>query len=93
MIYLAKVLTTILDVFVWIIVIQVAMSWLIVFGVVNTNHPQARNLINLMERITGPVYLPLRKFIPSIGGIDLTPLIIIIAVSILKDLIYRFLVF
>lgn len=84
---LGKPLMFLLDAFFWIIVIQVAVSWLIAFEVLNTRSPQARNLIDLMDRITGPVYRPLRKYVPAIAGIDVSPIIIIFGIYLLKDLV------
>ncbi|HPD83093.1 MAG TPA: YggT family protein [Alphaproteobacteria bacterium] len=86
-IMIGKLLILLLDIFFWIIIIQVVMSWLLAFGVVNDRNPQAQNLISLMNKITAPVYKPLRKYIPAIGGIDITPIIIIFGISILKNIV------
>lgn len=83
-IFLGKILLLALDICFWIIIIQVVMSWLIAFGVVNTNNPQARNAVTLLQKMTDPVYKPLRKIIPPIAGIDLTPIIIIFGISLAK---------
>ncbi|MAY99149.1 MAG: hypothetical protein CMH32_01330 [Micavibrio sp.] len=77
-----------LNIYMWIIIISVALSWLIAFGVLNTRNPQARNLVALLERATDPVYKPLRRFIPPIGGIDITPMIVIFGIFILRDIIF-----
>lgn len=76
-----------LDVYFWIIIIQVALSWLIAFNVVNTSNPAARNFIDLLNKLTDPVFKPLRKYIPSIGGIDITPIIVIFGIFLLKNLV------
>ena len=75
----------VLTIFYWIIIAQVIVSWLIAFEVINIRNPQARNLIELMHKITNPVYKPLRKYIPPIAGIDITPIIVIIGIIILRD--------
>lgn len=77
-----------LNIYMWIIIISVALSWLIAFGVLNTRNPQARNLVQLLERATDPIYKPLRRFIPPIGGIDITPMIVIFGIFILRDIIF-----
>jgi len=84
---LGKILLLLLDVFLWIIIIQVALSWLIAFNVVNTSNPQARNFVTLLDKITSPVFKPLRKFIPAIGGIDITPIIVIFGIYLLQNLV------
>lgn len=65
----------------FIIIAQVALHWLAIFGVVNTNNEQAAGLIEKLNAITEPVYSKIRQFILPIGGIDLTPLITLIGVS------------
>lgn len=84
---LGQILITILDVFFWIIIAQVVLSWLVAFDVVNIKNEQAKNLIGLIQKVTDPVYKPLRKFIPPIAGIDITPIIIIIAINLLKGIV------
>lgn len=84
---IGNILLLLLDIFFWIIIIQVVMSWLIAFDVVNIKNAQARNVIELMNKITNPVYKPLRKFIPPIAGIDITPIIIIFGISLLKNIV------
>lgn len=83
-ILIGKILMLLLDVAFWIIIIQVILSWLVAFDVVNVRNQQAANLVRLFEKITAPIYQPLRKVIPPIAGIDLTPIIVIIGIEILK---------
>lgn len=78
-----------LDVFFWIIIVQVVLSWLVAFQVVNLSNPQAANFVRLIERVTAPVYNPLRKIIPPIAGIDVTPIAIIFAIYLLKQLVFE----
>ena len=73
----------------WIIVASVGMSWLIAFDVINIRNPQAANLVRLLERLTEPVYRKLRRFIPPIAGIDLTPIVVIFGITLLQNLIFR----
>ncbi len=76
-----------LDIYMLVILVQVAVSWLIAFGVINAGNQQAQNLIALLKRATDPVYKPLRKYVPPIGGLDLTPLIVIIGISVLQRVV------
>ena len=78
-----------LNIYMWIILISVAVSWLIAFEVINTRNPQAANLVTLLNKLTEPVYKPVRKFIPPIGGIDLTPIVIIIGIYVLQTIVNR----
>ena len=85
MVFLGQILILALDIFFWIIIAQVVLSWLIAFDVINVKNQQAKNVISLIQKITDPVYRPLRKYIPPIAGIDITPIIIIIAINLLKS--------
>jgi YggT family protein len=76
-----------INVYIAVIVIQVAVSWLIAFEVIDARNEQAQNLINLLKKATDPVYKPLQKYIPPVGGIDITPLIVIILLSILQNVV------
>ena len=87
MLLIGKALMLALEVYFWIIIIQVAISWLIAFGVINTSNPQAQNALKLLDRATDPVYKPLRKYVPSIGGIDVTPIIVILGIIILQNIV------
>ena len=86
---IGQLLIFILDVYFYIIIASVIISWLIAFEVLNVKNPQAQNLIKLLNKLTEPVYKPLRKFIPPIGGIDITPIIVIFAIFLLQNLIAR----
>lgn len=70
--------------YIFIIILQVAISWLVVFGVMNLNNPQARNLMNLLAGLTEPIMRRVRRYVPPIGGIDLTPIIVIIGLQVLN---------
>ncbi len=84
---IGDILLLLLEVFFWVIIAQVVLSWLIAFEVINIRNPQAASLVRLIEKITAPVYTPLRKVIPAIGGIDITPIIVIFGISLLKALV------
>jgi YggT family protein len=86
---IGQILLFALEAYFWIIIISVVMSWLIAFEVVNAKSPQAQNLLALLAKATEPVYKQLRKFIPMIGGIDVTPMIVIFAIMILKNIVVK----
>ena len=83
---LAYLISIAVDIYIGIIILQVVISWLLIFDVVNANNAQAQNLIGLLKKATDPVFNPLRKFIPPIGGIDITPIIVILGLGLLKNL-------
>jgi len=72
----------------WLIVIvQFVLSWLIVFNVLNIHSPGVRAFVNAINRITEPMYRPIRRMLPDFGGIDFSPLIVIILIAIAHRLL------
>lgn len=87
--FIGSILLFALQIYLWIIILSVILSWLIAFEVVNPRNEKAQNLIRLLDRVTEPVYRPLRKYIPSIGGIDLSPIVVIFGIYILERIVIR----
>lgn len=81
-----------LQIYVWIIIASAVVSWLIAFQVINTGNEQAANLVRLLEKLTEPVYRPIRRYIPPIGGIDITPIIVIFGIFILERIVIRLMI-
>lgn len=77
-----------IEIYIWIIIVQVVVSWLIVFEVINVKNAKAQNLIALMKKATDPVFTPIRKVIPPIGGIDITPIIVILGLSLIQRALF-----
>ena len=87
MYFVGYILILAIDIFTFIIIAQVILSWLVAFDVINIRSPQAQNLVGLIRKITDPVYKPIQKYVPPIGGIDITPLIVIIGLSLIKSFV------
>ncbi len=68
----------------WIIIVQAIMSWLISFNVLNVRQPFVYQIWSGLNRITEPVYRPIRNLLPSMGGVDLTPVIVLLGLSALQ---------
>ena len=71
----------------WIIIIQVILSWLVAFNVINTASSFVRTLLDGLDRLTAPLYRPIRRILPDFGGIDLSPIVLILAIQILRKLL------
>jgi len=82
-----QILLFLLDVCFWIIIIQVVLSWLIAFEVINVRNERAANFVRLVDKLTAPIFTPLRKYIPPIAGIDLTPIVVIFAIFLTQRLV------
>ena len=74
-----------LRVLMYIIIIQAILSWLVAFNVINTYNDFVRSFLTALDRITEPLYRPFRKILPDFGGIDFSPLIVLLLIIILKD--------
>lgn len=74
-----------LTVLMYIIILQAVLSWLIVFNVINTHNEGMRGFLNALDRLTEPLYRPIRKIMPDFGGIDLSPMVVILLIIIAKD--------
>jgi YggT family protein len=66
----------------WIVLVQVILSWLLAFNVLNTSSPGVRGVANALDRITAPLYRPIRKIMPDFGGLDFSPIVLIILIQI-----------
>lgn len=75
------VANAILTLLVWAIIISAVLSWLFAFDVVNHRNRFVSQLAYALDRITGPVLAPLRRFIPPLGGIDVTPIVALIVIQ------------
>lgn len=64
----------------WAIIISAILSWLFVFEIINPRNRAVGQIAYALDRITGPVLAPLRRIIPSLGGIDVTPIIALIVI-------------
>ncbi len=79
-----QVLFILLNVVWWIIIIQAIMSWLIAFNVINTYSDLVRTIMTALDRMTQPLYRPIRRFMPDLGALDLTPMVVLLGVIILQ---------
>ena len=80
------IIDMILQLLLWIIIIQVVLSWLVAFNVINTSSNFVRTVVDTLDRITAPLYRPIRRILPDFGGIDFSPIILILAIQILRKL-------
>ena len=76
-----------LDVLRWIIIIQAILSWLVAFNVINTSNDFMRSFLGALDRITEPLYRPIRRILPDFGGIDFSPLVVLLIIIALQMLL------
>jgi len=85
------ILSILLNILWWIIIIQAVMSWLIAFNVINTHNQFVGQLWTVLDRITEPLYRPFRRIMPDFGGLDLTPMLVLILIIIIDGPVLSYL--
>lgn len=81
---IADLLLTILT---WVIIIQVVLSWLLAFNVLNTSSNGVRTIAVAIDRLTAPLYRPIRRMLPDFGGIDFSPMVVLLLILVLQKLL------
>lgn len=84
---LAQILGAILQLAWYIIIIQAVLSWLIQFNVLNIRQPFVYQVWSALNAATEPVYRPIRRYMPNTGGLDFTPVVVLIGIMILQIVI------
>lgn len=84
---LLTALLYILNILWWIIVIQAILSWLVAFNVINTYNDFVRAIFVALDRLTAPLYRPIRRILPDLGALDLSPLVVLLVIGLLDRLI------
>lgn len=70
-----------------VILVQVVLSWLVAFNVINTYNPAVRGILRGLEKITEPVYRPIRRILPDFGGMDFSPMVVLLIIWLLQRLL------
>ena len=84
---LATLIDTVIQIYIYLLIASAIMSWLIALNVINVRNRAVYYILSFLYRVTEPVLRPIRRIIPSIGGIDISPVIVIIALYFIRQLI------
>ena len=84
---LFQIVDVLLQVLFWIIIIQAVLSWLVVFNVINTHNDFVRTFFNALDRLTRPLYAPIRRILPDFGGLDFSPVVVLLLIFVLRTLL------
>ena len=85
-----NVILLVLDLYIWLLIAAAVLSWLVAFNVVNARNQFVAMVGDFLFRITEPVLRPIRNMMPSLGGIDVSPVIVILIIILIKDIIVRY---
>lgn len=81
---IAALLIEILEIYKWIIIAMILVSWLVAFNVINVHNDFVRTLLRVLTALTEPVLRPIRKLIPPISGLDLSPIVVFLIIWFLQ---------
>jgi YggT family protein len=90
MISLAILVDKIIDIYTWIVIASAIMSWLVAFGVVNTRNQFIRTVVDILYRVTEPALRPIRRIMPNLGGVDISPVILLLLLFFLRSLLAEY---
>jgi len=76
-----------LDILKWTVIVQAILSWLVAFNVVNLQNRFVRSILQTLERLLEPLYRPIRRILPDFGGIDLSPMVVLLVILLIQKLI------
>ena len=82
-------LDSIITIYLWIIIINAVLSWLVAFSVLNTQNRFVFALLDATYKMTDPVLNKIRRFIPNLGSIDISPVILILILMFIRNLVFE----
>ena len=81
---------SLVSIYIWVLIINALLSWLIAFNVLNTSNRLVYALLDISYKMTDPLLRPIRNFLPNLGGIDISPVILILLLMFLRNLAFEF---
>ena len=83
------IFNTVIDLYVFVIIAAIIISWLVAFEIVNLRNPFMRQVVQALTAITEPVLRPVRRILPTIGGMDFSPFVVVILLKALQIAVNR----
>ncbi len=87
-----NLVSTVIWIYVWLLIAQAVLSWLVAFGIVNRYNRVVATIGDFLWRVTEPLLRPIRRVLPDLGGIDISPVILILLLWFLRNLMFEYLV-
>lgn len=81
------VVMVVLNIYTWLIIATAILSWLVGFNVINVRNDLVRNIWTFLEKVTEPVLRPIRNMLPNLGGVDVSPVILLLIIFFLQRVI------
>ncbi|MEZ5832644.1 MAG: YggT family protein [Dongiaceae bacterium] len=93
MMAIGNLINTVVWLYTLVLIVHVVLSWLTAFNVVNTRHPLVNGIGQITYRLCEPVLSRIRRFLPNLGGLDLSPIILILLLQFLRNLIMEYVIY
>ena len=78
---------------IWAVILSAILSWLVGFDIINVRNRLVYIIVDSLQRITEPLLLPIRRLLPNLGGIDLSPIVLILLLIFFRNLVFEYLYF
>jgi len=78
-------IANVIDIYSWIVIASAIMSWLVAFGVVNVRNQFIRVVVDMLFKVTEPVLRPIRRMLPNLGGVDISPVIVLLGLFFIRE--------
>ncbi|MEC8794004.1 MAG: YggT family protein, partial [Pseudomonadota bacterium] len=90
MLSLLQLIDTVINLYIWALLIFIVLSWLVQFKVINSNNRAVYLVMDFLYRITEPVLRPIRNLLPNLGGLDISPIVLVLALTFGRNLLFEF---
>ena len=87
---LAILIDKVIDIYTWIVIASAIVSWLVTFGVINLRNQFVRMVVDFPVRVTEPALRPIRRIMPNLGGVDISPVILLLGLFFLRSLLWEY---
>jgi YggT family protein len=85
-----NLVSTVISIYIWLLIAQAVLSWLVAFGIVNRYNRVVATIGDFLWRVTEPLLRPIRRVLPDLGGIDISPVILILLLWFLRNLLFEY---
>ena len=92
MIAFLNLVDTIINLYIWALIASAILSWLVAFNIINNNNQFVYRIIYFLHKVTDPLLRPIRQILPNLGGIDVSPIILILALVFIRNLLFEYLI-
>ena len=85
-----NLVSTVISIYIWLLIAQAVLSWLVAFGIVNRYNRVVATIGDFLWRVTEPLLRPIRRVLPDLGGIDISPVILILLLWFVRNLLFEY---